>query len=87
MFTYDGIRSQLEWNSTLSPAKAILPTAETKFLRKVRHHPSSAGNSRFTPPLDWHHRDDWYEFKLGGSIKSLMLFQGQTQTLSKNLPH
>ncbi|KAF8560264.1 pyruvate kinase [Imleria badia] len=35
MFTYDGIRSQLEWNSTLSPAKAIHPTAETKFLRKT----------------------------------------------------
>lgn len=46
MFIYDGIRSQLEWNSTLSPAKAILPAAETKFLRKVRHHPSSASQLR-----------------------------------------
>ncbi|KAF9229173.1 pyruvate kinase [Gyrodon lividus] len=35
MFTYDGIRSQLEWNSTLSPAKAPQPTVETKFLRKT----------------------------------------------------
>ncbi|KIJ68560.1 hypothetical protein HYDPIDRAFT_173245 [Hydnomerulius pinastri MD-312] len=35
MFTYDGIRSQLEWNSTLSPTKAPQPTAETKFLRKT----------------------------------------------------
>lgn len=55
MFTYDGIRSQLEWNSTLSPAKAIHPTADTKFLRKVRRHPSSAGqvkaHTTFRPPL------------------------------------
>lgn len=43
MFTYDGIHSQLEWNSTLSPAKVIQPTAETKFLRKVCHLPSPAG--------------------------------------------
>lgn len=76
MFIYDGIRSQLEWNSTLSPAKAILPAAETKFLRKVRHHPSSAGNSRFTQPVDRHHRDDRCEFRLGGSIKRLIFVSG-----------
>ncbi|KAG1757683.1 pyruvate kinase [Suillus lakei] len=35
MFTYDGIRSQLEWNSTLSVSNAPQPTADTKFLRKV----------------------------------------------------
>jgi pyruvate kinase len=35
MFTYDGIRSQLEWNSTLSVSNAPTPTADTKFLRKV----------------------------------------------------
>ncbi|KAH7928522.1 pyruvate kinase [Leucogyrophana mollusca] len=35
MFAYDGIRSQLEWNSTLSVANAPQPTAETKFLRKT----------------------------------------------------
>lgn len=49
MFIYDGIRSQLEWNSTLSPAKAIHPTAETKYLRKVWHLPSS-----FQPTQDSH---------------------------------
>ncbi|KAF4573018.1 Pyruvate kinase [Pleurotus pulmonarius] len=31
----DGIRSQLEWNSTLSPAKAPVTTEATKFLRKT----------------------------------------------------
>ncbi|EGO05212.1 hypothetical protein SERLA73DRAFT_174221 [Serpula lacrymans var. lacrymans S7.3] len=35
MFPHDGIRSQLEWNSTLSVANAPQPTAETKFLRKT----------------------------------------------------
>lgn len=50
MFTYDGIHSQLEWNSTLSPAKAIQPTAESKFFRKVRYHPSSA-DRRDSPDL------------------------------------
>ncbi|KAG9314278.1 pyruvate kinase [Chiua virens] len=35
MFTYDGIHSQLEWNSNLSPAKAVQPTTETKYLRKT----------------------------------------------------
>ncbi|KAG1800917.1 pyruvate kinase [Suillus plorans] len=35
MFTYDGIRSQLEWNSTLSVSNAPQPTADTKFLRKT----------------------------------------------------
>jgi len=87
MFIYDGIRSQLEWNSTLSPAKAILPTAETKFLRKVCHHPLSRTNSRPTHPLDRHHCDDWYGFTLGDSIETLMSLQGQTQTLSKSLLH
>jgi pyruvate kinase len=32
---YDGIRSQLEWNSTLNTATAPQPTEETKFLRKT----------------------------------------------------
>ncbi|KAJ3528546.1 hypothetical protein NMY22_g9368 [Coprinellus aureogranulatus] len=31
----DGIRSQLEWNSELSPVNAIVPTETTKFLRKT----------------------------------------------------
>ena len=35
MLPVDGIRSQLEWFSTLSPTTAQLPTAENKFLRKV----------------------------------------------------
>ncbi|KAG2044957.1 pyruvate kinase, partial [Suillus americanus] len=35
MFTYDGIRSQLEWNSTLSVSNAPQPTADTKYLRKT----------------------------------------------------
>ena len=35
MFPYDNIRSQLEWNSTLSVASAPQPTADTKFLRKT----------------------------------------------------
>ena len=61
MFTYDGIHSQLEWNSTLSPTKAIQPTAETKFLRKVRRHLPSAGELKTYQSLDRHHRDDWCE--------------------------
>ncbi|KAG6818024.1 hypothetical protein H0H87_009179 [Tephrocybe sp. NHM501043] len=32
----EGIRSQLEWNSTLNTAHAPVPTEQTKFLRKVR---------------------------------------------------
>jgi pyruvate kinase len=32
---YDGIRSQLEWNSTLNTASAPQPTEETKYLRKT----------------------------------------------------
>jgi pyruvate kinase len=36
MFPSDGIRSQLEWNATLSTANAPVPTEQTKFLRKVR---------------------------------------------------
>jgi len=40
MFTYDGIRSQLEWNSTLSVSNAPQPTAETKYLRKVSFTPN-----------------------------------------------
>jgi len=39
MFTYDGIRSQVEWFSTLNIATAPVPTPETKFLRKVRPQP------------------------------------------------
>ncbi|KAG1856156.1 Pyruvate/Phosphoenolpyruvate kinase-like domain-containing protein [Suillus subluteus] len=35
MVTYHGIRSQLEWNSTLSISNAPQPTADTKFHRKV----------------------------------------------------
>ncbi|TEB35136.1 pyruvate kinase [Coprinellus micaceus] len=31
----DGIRSQLEWNSELTPVNAIVPTDTTKFLRKT----------------------------------------------------
>ncbi|KAG6832315.1 hypothetical protein H0H92_003548 [Tricholoma furcatifolium] len=31
----EGIRSQLEWNSTLNPAYAPVPTEKTKFLRKT----------------------------------------------------
>ncbi|KDQ30900.1 hypothetical protein PLEOSDRAFT_1088585 [Pleurotus ostreatus PC15] len=34
-YAADGIRSQLEWNSTLSPAKAPVTTEATKFLRKT----------------------------------------------------
>lgn len=63
MFTYDGIRSQLEWNSTLSPTKAPQPTAETKFLRKVPlSSPTSTDPStRLMRCLDRDHRDDRYE--------------------------
>jgi hypothetical protein len=50
MFTYDGIRSQLEWNSTLSPAKAPHPTAETKYLRKVRPYIRAVFGQHFMPP-------------------------------------
>ena len=32
----DGIRSRLEWNASLNPAAAPLPTEDTKFFRKVR---------------------------------------------------
>ncbi|KAF8898852.1 pyruvate kinase [Infundibulicybe gibba] len=35
MFPTDGIRSQLEWSSTLSTANAPIPTEQTKFLRKT----------------------------------------------------
>lgn len=35
MYPADGIRSQLEWNSTLSTTNAPVPTEKTKFLRKV----------------------------------------------------
>jgi hypothetical protein len=35
MFAADGIRSQLEWNSTLSTAKINLPDEQNKYLRKV----------------------------------------------------
>ncbi|KAG6862405.1 hypothetical protein C0995_011845 [Termitomyces sp. Mi166 len=31
----EGIRSQLEWNSTLNPAYAPVPTEKTKFMRKT----------------------------------------------------
>ncbi|KAG6878659.1 hypothetical protein C0993_001182 [Termitomyces sp. T159_Od127] len=31
----EGIRSQLEWNSTLNPAYAPVPTQKTKFMRKA----------------------------------------------------
>lgn len=76
MFIYDGIRSQLEWNSTLSPAKAIRPTAETKYLRKVRHHPSSRANSTLIQPLDRYHRYDWCVSMLGGLSKILTSVAG-----------
>lgn len=36
MYPADGIRSQLEWTSTLSTTNAPQPTEKTKFLRKVR---------------------------------------------------
>ena len=35
MFPVDGIRSQLEWNATLSTSKAPEPTESTKYLRKT----------------------------------------------------
>ncbi|KAF9462133.1 pyruvate kinase [Collybia nuda] len=35
MYPNDGIRSQLEWTSTLSTANAPVPTEQTKFLRKT----------------------------------------------------
>jgi len=35
MYPADGIRSQLEWNSTLSTLNAPVPTEKTKFLRKT----------------------------------------------------
>ncbi|KAF9015051.1 pyruvate kinase [Cyathus striatus] len=35
MFPADGVRSQLEWNSTLDVATAPVPTEKTKFLRKT----------------------------------------------------
>ncbi|TFK77201.1 pyruvate kinase [Pluteus cervinus] len=35
MFPTDGIRSQLEWNSSLNVANALVPTEKTKFLRKT----------------------------------------------------
>ena len=31
----EGIRSRLEWNTTLNPASAPLPTEDTKYYRKV----------------------------------------------------
>ncbi|KAG6851206.1 hypothetical protein H0H93_015216 [Arthromyces matolae] len=33
--SYEGIRSQLEWSSTLNPAFAPVPTDKTKFMRKT----------------------------------------------------
>jgi len=58
MFTYDGIRSQLEWNSTLSVSNAPQPTADTKFLRKVSCTPNfmSAFISSDLDPADCNHR-------------------------------
>ena len=58
MFTYDGIHSQLEWNSTLSPAKALQPTKETKFLRKVAHPLCWLPTQCLQFFLDRYHRDD-----------------------------
>jgi pyruvate kinase len=35
MYPVDGIRSQLEWNSTLNVSDAPVPTETTKYFRKV----------------------------------------------------
>jgi len=35
MYPVDGVRSQIEWNSTLSVSDAPVPTESTKYLRKV----------------------------------------------------
>lgn len=52
----DGIRSQLEWNSTLSTVSAPLPTEETKYLRKVSDH-TQAVDSGTESVVDGHHRN------------------------------
>lgn len=50
----EGIRSQLEWNSTLNPAYAPVPTQKTKFMRKACPTPLSC-SFPLTHSTDVHH--------------------------------
>ena len=67
MYPFDGIRSQLEWNSVLSTNSA-LPTDLSKHHRKVRYLLSL--NSSVNTTLDGHYRHNWYPWRL----KTVVLF-------------
>jgi hypothetical protein len=58
MYPVDGIRSQIEWNTTLNVSDAVVSTEATKYLRKVS--PSTYTScSPLNNLADGYHRDDW----------------------------
>ncbi|KAL4069698.1 hypothetical protein V8B97DRAFT_1968788 [Scleroderma yunnanense] len=65
MFTYDGIRSQLEWFSTLNISNAPVPTPETKFLRKVCPPTNLALENTNVVLLDLDYRHDRSQHQFG----------------------
>jgi hypothetical protein len=63
MFVSDGIRSRLEWASTLSTANAPVPTESTKYLRKVGNLTNGTEHG-LTEYSDVYHRDHRSVFRL-----------------------
>lgn len=61
MYPVDGIRSQLEWNSTLNVSDAPVPTESTKYFRKVSLSTRSSSVLVVdTIRLDLYHCNDWW---------------------------
>ena len=84
---HDGIRSQLEWNSTLNTASAPQPTEETKYLRKVRD--VSAKITYYLCSYSYRHRSlrrsvCALTYIFHGGIQLIALYQGpKTNSVEK----